>query len=210
MAVRLIAETEQAYDEFRGIILTELQQLPEQITDRLGSTKDMANAAEVIEGSVHAALRSMQGKLTRYCDAYTGAGESSDTSRSSSTGIPLIEAENADLVAEIRRVRTERDHVVAEANEIVADLFSGKSVYASDIERVLGDRSVAARTKLLGLPQLLARVVLGTGSRAAVHLTGAIEQIAAEIKPFDAADFRAKDVQDRSSEPDGAEPDEEV
>jgi phage terminase Nu1 subunit (DNA packaging protein) len=205
-----IADTERAYNAFRGVILQELRQLPEQITDKLGSTKDMANAAEAIEGSVHAALRRIQGKLTEYCDAYIGAGESPDTLGSSSTGVPLIEAENADLVAEIRTVRTQRDHVVAEANEIVADLFSGNCVYASDIERVLGDRSVSARSKLLGLPQLLARVVLGTGSRAAGHLTEAIEQIAAEIKPFDAADFRAKEVRDRSSEPDGAEPDEEV
>jgi hypothetical protein len=29
-----------------------------------------------------------------------------------------------------------------------------------------------------------------------------------EIKPFDAADFRAKEVQDRASEPDDIEPEE--
>jgi hypothetical protein len=74
--------------------------------------------------------------------------------------------ENADLVADIRKVRTERDHVVAEANEIVAALFSGQTVYARDVERVMSDRSGIARTKLLGLPQLLARVVLGTGPGA--------------------------------------------
>jgi hypothetical protein len=34
------------------------------------------------------------------------------------------------------------------------------------------------------------------------YLTEAIEQTAAEIKPFDAADFRAKEVRERASEPD--------
>ena len=93
-------------------------------------------------------------------------------------------------MAEIRKVRTERDHAVAESNEIVADLFSGKCVYAKDIEKIMFDRSAIARTKLLRLPQLLARVVLGaTGEQRISHLTEAVEQIAAELKPFDAADF---------------------
>ena len=206
--VATIADTELAYKDFRGIILQELQQLPDRITVNLGSAKDMPDAAEAIENIVHAALRSIQGKLTEYCDADIGAGKNAETSRNSSAGVPLIESENADLVAEIRKVRTERDHVVAETNEIVADLFSGNRVYTQDIERVLADRSVAARAKLLGLSQLLARVVLGAGSKATGHLTTAIEQIAAEIKAFDAADFRAKEVRDRASEPDDAEPDE--
>jgi hypothetical protein len=33
--------------------------------------------------------------------------------------------------------------------------------------------------------------------------------MAAEIKPFEAADFRAREVRDCASEPDDAEPDEE-
>jgi hypothetical protein len=198
--VATIADTESGYNAFRDIILTELRQLPGEIADRLGGTKEMADAAGAIENAVHAALNSIQGKLTEYCDSESDAGENAATSRISSASVPLIEPENADLVAEIRRVRTERDHVVAEANEIIADLFSGKCVYARDIERVLGDRSVAARSKLLGLPQLLARVVLGAGSRATGHLTRAIEPIVAEIKPFDAAHFRAREVRDRSDE----------
>jgi hypothetical protein len=44
-------------------------------------------------------------------------------------------------VAEVRKVRTERDHVVAETNEIVADLFSGRAVYVQDMEKVMSDRS---------------------------------------------------------------------
>jgi hypothetical protein len=42
-------------------------------------------------------------------------------------------------MTEIRKVRTERHHFVAEANEIVADLFSDKPVYTRDIERVMSD-----------------------------------------------------------------------
>jgi hypothetical protein len=72
----------------------------------------------------------------------------------------------------------------------------------------MSDRSVIARTKLLGLPQLLARVVLGTGPRAIGHIAAEVEQIVAEIKPFEASDFRAKEVQDRGVEPGEAEQDE--
>lgn len=79
-----------------------------------------------------------------------------------------------------------------ENNEIVADLFSGKCVYVRDIEKIMFDQSVIARTKL-GLPQLLARVVLGATEEQAIgHLSEAVERITAELKPFDAADFRAK------------------
>ncbi len=37
----------------------------------------------------------------------------------------------------------------------------------------------------------------------------AVEQIAAEIKPFDAADFRAKEVRERASEPEEPDTEEE-
>jgi phage terminase Nu1 subunit (DNA packaging protein) len=205
--VATIADTESGYNDFRDIILTELRQLPGQIADRLGGTKEMADAAGVIESAVHATLTSTRGKLAEYCDA-TEAAEADADQKGAECGVVLPDVDNADMVAAIRRVRTQRDHTVAEFNEIVADLFSGKCVYACDIERVLGDRSVAARSKLLGLPQLLTRVVLGTGSRAAGHLTEAVEQIAAEIKPFDASDFRAKEVRDRANEPDDSEPEE--
>jgi hypothetical protein len=69
----------------------------------------------------------------------------------------------------------------------------------------MSHRSATARTKLLGLPQFLARVVLGATEEQAIgHLKDAVEQIASENKPFDAADFRAKEIQERSEpeEPD--------
>jgi hypothetical protein len=68
----------------------------------------------------------------------------------------------------------------------VAALSSGQCVYSRDVEKILADRSVTARTKLLGLPHLMARVVLGAGPRAIEDLTRAVEEIAEEIKPFDA------------------------
>jgi hypothetical protein len=203
--VATIADTERAYNDFRGIILQELRQLPERITDKLGSAKDMPSAAEAIENTVHATVISIRKKLEEYCDSVDAEVGEPEAVREYGSGTPLVEPENVDLVGEIRRVRTERDHVVAETNEIIADLFSGNRVYTQDIERVLSDRSVIARTKVLGLPQLLARVVLGAGSRASGHLTKAIEEIAAEIKPFDSADFRANEVRERASEPDGGE-----
>jgi hypothetical protein len=142
------------------------------------------------------------------CDFIDAEAREPEAAREYSNATPLVEPENADLVAEIRKVRTERDHVVAETNEIVADLFSGKCVYATDVERIMSDRSVIARTKLLGLHQLLARVVLGTTEEQAIgQITEEIEQIAAELKQFDAADFRAQEVRERVSEPDNEEPD---
>jgi hypothetical protein len=66
----------------------------------------------------------------------------------------------------------------------------------------MADRSVIARTKLLGLPQLLACVVLRASEHQAIaHVTEEVEQIVLEIKLFDPADFRAKEVQDRGGEP---------
>jgi len=172
----------------------------------------MPSAAEAIENTVHDAVISIRKKLEEYCDSVdveVGEPGEPEAVREYGSGTPLVEPENADLVGEIRKVRTERDHKVAEANEIVADLFSGKCVYTRDIERIMSERSMIARSKLLGLPQLLARVVLGAGSRATGHLTKAIEQIAAEIRPFDANEFRAKEVQDRGGELEDSEPEEQ-
>jgi hypothetical protein len=73
----------------------------------------------------------------------------------------------------------------------------------------MADRSVTVRSGLLRLPQMMARVVVGMPTEQAIgYLEEEIAQVAKEMRPFDAADFRAKEVQERSSEPDGAEPDE--
>jgi hypothetical protein len=168
----------------------------------------MPTTAEAIENTVYAGINTIHAKLDEYCENIDAEDRGQEAGREYSGGTPLVAPENADLVAEIRKVRTERDHVVAESNEIVAALFSGQTVYGQDVERVMSDRSVTTRNKLLGLPQYLARVVVGAGEQAIGHLKEAVEQITAEIKPFDAADFRAQEVRERVSELDDSEPDE--
>jgi phage terminase Nu1 subunit (DNA packaging protein) len=207
--VATITDTEAGYNDFRNIILAELRELPQRIADKLTCAQDMPTTAEAIEKTVYARINTIHAKVDEFCDNIDAGESGKEAGREYAGGTPLVEPENADLVAEIRKVRTERDHVVSESNEIVADLFSGKCVYARDIERIMSDRSVTARTKLLGLPQLIARVVVGAGPRAIEDLREAVEQVTAEIKPFDAADFRAREVRNRASEPDDGEPEEE-
>jgi hypothetical protein len=49
----------------------------------------------------------------------------------------------------------------------------------------------------------MARVVLGANREQTIsNLRDGIREITAEIKPFEATDFRAIEVRDRSSEPD--------
>jgi hypothetical protein len=206
--VTTVADIQQAYNSFRAIILTELQQLPQRIADKLTSAQDMPTTAEAIETTVFAGIKTIHAKLDEYCDNIDADESGQEAEREHGGGDPLVEPENADLVAEIRKVRTERDHVVAESNEIVAALFSGQTVYAQDVERVMSDRSATAReTSCWDYPQLLARVVVGAGEQAMGHLKEAVEQITKEIKPFDAADFRAREVRERS-EADDSEPEE--
>jgi hypothetical protein len=207
--VATITDIQQAYNSFRAIILTELQELPQRIAAKLTDGQDMPTASEAIENTVYAGINTIHAKLDAYCDNIDADESGQEAGREYAGGTPLVAPENADLVAEIRKVRTERDHTVAEANEIVAALFSGQIVYAQDVERVMSDRFVTARNKLLGLPQYLARVVVGATEEQAIgHLTEAVDQIAEEIKPFDAADFRAQEVRERVSETDDNEPDE--
>jgi hypothetical protein len=88
----------------------------------------MPTTAEAIEKTVYAGLSSIHAKLEKleeYCDNIDAGEHESESEREYAGGTPLVEPENADLVSEIRKVRTERDHVVAEANEVVAALFSG-------------------------------------------------------------------------------------
>jgi hypothetical protein len=206
--VATITDIQQAYNSFRAIILAELRQLPQRIADKLTSAQDMPTTAEAIENTVYAGINTIHAKLDAYCDNIDADESGQEPGREYGGGTPVVAPENADLVAEIRKVRTERDHTVAESNEIVAALFSGQTVYARDVEKIMSDRSSIARTKLLGLPQFLARVVVGAGEQAMSHLTDAVEQIAEEIEPFDAADFRAQEVRERVSEPDDSEPEE--
>jgi hypothetical protein len=89
----------------------------------------MATAAEAIEKTVYDGLRFMRAKLEEYCHSIDAEDWESVAAKEYRGGTPLVEPDNADLVAEIRKVRTEGDHVVAEANEIVVALFSGQTVY---------------------------------------------------------------------------------
>jgi hypothetical protein len=207
--VATITDIQETYNSFRAIILAELLQLPQLIADKLTSAQDMPTTAEAIENTVYAGINSIHAKLDEHCDNIDADESGQEAGREYAGATPLVAPENADLVAEIRKVRTERDHVVAESNEIVAALFSGQTVSVQDVERVMSDRSVTARNKLLGLPQLLARVVVGATEEQTIgHLTEAVDQIAEEIEPFDAADFRAQEVRERLSAPNDTEPEE--
>ncbi len=107
--------------------------------------------------------------------------------------------ENSDLLEDIRKVRIQRDHAIAEFNEITAALFKGGWVYQSDIDRILGDRASAARSKLLGLPNKMARVLRGTTRDQAVDLLRReVEQIEKSFPEFDPANFRATTVTENS------------
>jgi hypothetical protein len=103
--------------------------------------------------------------------------------------------ENGDLLEEIRNVRIARDHAIAEFNEITASLFKGSWVYQADVDRILCDRASAARSKLLGLPNKMARVLRGTTlNQAVVLLRKEVEQIEKSFPEFDPANFRATSV----------------
>ena len=117
--------------------------------------------------------------------------------------------DNSDILQEIRQTRIQRNHAIAEFNEVTAGLCKGTWVYASETERILGNRIGAARSKLLGLPNRTARVLLKAKPEDALEvLREAIAEIIREIRPFRASDFRAREVQDRGVEPAGAEQDE--
>jgi hypothetical protein len=118
--------------------------------------------------------------------------------------------DNADLLSAIRQTRINRNHAIAEYNEIQAGLYKGTVAYAHEVERVLSDRSAVIRSKLLGLANLTARMLLMQSRADAVSiLEKAITPIAKECRPSNADDFKAKEVQDRGDEPDDAEPDAE-
>jgi hypothetical protein len=108
--------------------------------------------------------------------------------------------DNHAILEEIRRVRIDRNHAIAKFNEITAGLYKGSCVYASEAERILGDRIGAAKSRLLGLANRCARVLLKQKREDALKvLREAIAEITREIRPFRADDFRAKDVKESSS-----------
>jgi hypothetical protein len=115
--------------------------------------------------------------------------------------------DNHDILEEIRKTRIQRNHAIAEFNEITAGLYKGTCVYASEAERILGDRIGAAKSKLLGLANRCARVLLKQKREDALKvLSDAVSEIVGEIRPFRASDFRARDVKEPSSgEPDREE-----
>jgi DNA repair exonuclease SbcCD ATPase subunit len=127
--VATITDIQHGYNSFRAIILAELQQLPQRIADKLTSAHDMPNTAEANENTVYARMGTIHAKLDKFCENIDAEEGGQEVGREYAGGTPLVAPENADLVAEIRKVRTERNHVVAESNEIVAALFSGQTVY---------------------------------------------------------------------------------
>jgi hypothetical protein len=105
------------------------------------------------------------------------------------------EPDNSDLLEEIQKVRISRDHSIAEFNEITASLFKGNWVYAADVERILSDRVLAARSKILGLPTKMSRVLIAQKRDQAIALLSKeVEQMEKDFPAFDPADFRAVSV----------------
>jgi hypothetical protein len=108
--------------------------------------------------------------------------------------------DNHDILKEIRQTRIQRNHAIAEFNEITAGLYKGSCVYTSEAERILGDRMGAAKSKLLGLANRCARVLLKQKREDALKvLSDAVSEIVGEIRPFRVSDFRAKDVKESPS-----------
>jgi molybdopterin-biosynthesis enzyme MoeA-like protein len=127
----------------------------------------------------------------------TAEGFTSDLKAAIAAAVAQADAapENSDLLEEIREVKIHRDHAIAEFNEITAALFKGSWVYQSDIDRILGDRASAAKAKILGLPNKMARVLRGTTRDQALDLLHKeVEQIEKSFPEFDPANFRATTV----------------
>jgi hypothetical protein len=104
---------------------------------------------------------------------------------------------NNHIIEDVRQLQIDRNHRIAEYNEILAGLFSGEQLYVDDVNRVLGDRAVAVKSRLLSLPSAMARILLGAKrDQAAATIQEKIAEIAAEIPEFDAADFRAREVRE--------------
>jgi hypothetical protein len=112
--------------------------------------------------------------------------------------------DNQDLLEEIKQVRIDRNIVLAIINEIHAGIYKGSYTYTADTERVVGDRFVSVRSKLLSLPTKIVRVIRGLKRDDVVRIVQEeMTEIAAAMKPLNAGDFRARDVKDTAPVNDG-------
>jgi hypothetical protein len=64
----------------------------------------MPTTAEAIETTVYAGINSIHAKLDEYCDNIDADERGQEAGRGYGGGTPLVAPENADLVAEIRKV----------------------------------------------------------------------------------------------------------
>jgi phage terminase Nu1 subunit (DNA packaging protein) len=64
-----IADTQDTHEFIKAVLLFELRELPERISDRISKVRDMPSMSEEIEKECYAALNNMKDKLTQEADS---------------------------------------------------------------------------------------------------------------------------------------------
>jgi hypothetical protein len=82
-----------------------------------------------------------------------------------------------DYKAEITAEKVRLNNLIADYNNLVADLTSGAAVYVAPAERAIGARVIACKQRVLGLPNAMARtLVMKTRSQIIAELSKHLEE----------------------------------
>jgi hypothetical protein len=105
---------------------------------------------------------------------------------------------------ELEAIHAKIYHSRAARKELANRLIDARAFQASDVERVFGLWIGTGKARLSAIPNALPRLLVGHTTVEAVTaaLSEAVEEAAAELRPYDAEAFKSKSIDYASIEPD--------
>jgi hypothetical protein len=95
---------------------------------------------------------------------------------------------------ELESARSERLKHLADFESLRVKLMKGEAHRSSDVVDVMGESASNCRSRVLGMPSSLARILLGQKYVAEVEriLTKHVNDALAQLKPYNAEDFTSR------------------
>jgi hypothetical protein len=109
----------------------------------------------------------------------------------------------SDFKLAINAERVKLNDAVASFNNLTADLISGNAVYTEPVERAMGNRLMALRQRILGLPASLAKtLILKTREEIVLELSERMNDALAQLTDINAEELSSEAHVEDPDEPD--------
>jgi hypothetical protein len=185
-------ELEAAWEGNRAACLERIRKFPTEIASALMGVERIAEVSDILETAMRQVLTDLSEiKVTEDRDNEPTSKTSKSSNRSGKAGrTPEV------VKLELEAMQAQIYHSRAGRKELGNCLIDARAFQTSDVERVLGQWIGSAKARLWAIPNTMPRLLVGHTTAEAIQaaLSKAVEEAAAELRPFDAEAFKSRSI----------------